>query len=81
MTNNQNSSEDISPLGLGNEPTKDPLKGFNGMVSATLLLEAISIFLGLLVVLKIDSGSYWTTFNWMFITILGLPPGHARSGA
>ncbi|MGP5379139.1 DUF4233 domain-containing protein [Corynebacterium casei] len=72
MTNNQNSSEDISPLGLGNEPTKDPLKGFNGMVSATLLLEAISIFLGLLVVLKIDSGSYWTTFNWMFITILGL---------
>ena len=72
MTNNQNSPEDLSPLGMGHAPAKDPLKGFNGMVSATLVLEAMSIFLGLLVVLKIDGGSYWTTFNWLFITILGL---------
>ena len=72
MTNNHNSPQDISPLGMGHEPVKDPLKGFNGMVSATLFLEAISIFLGLLVVLKIDGGSYWTTFNWVFITVLGL---------
>ena len=72
MTNNHNAPQDMSPLGMGHEPTKDPLKGFNGMVSATLLLEAISIFLGLLVVLKIDGGSYWTTFNWLFITVLGL---------
>lgn len=72
MTNNQNSPEDLSPLGMGHAPAKDPLKGFNGMLSATLVLEAMSIFLGLLVVLKIDGGSYWTTFNWLFITILGL---------
>ena len=64
MTNNHNAPQDMSPLGMGHEPTKDPLKGFNGMVSATLLLEAISIFLGLLVVLKIEGGSYWTTFTW-----------------
>ena len=72
MTNNHNAPQDMSPLGMWHEPTKDPLKGFNGMVSATLLLEAISIFLGLLVVLKIDGGSYCTTFNWLFITVLGL---------
>ena len=48
MTNNQNSPEDLSPLGMGHAPAKDPLKGFNGMVSATLVLEAMSIFLGLL---------------------------------
>ena len=58
MTNNQNTPEDISPLGLGHEPTKDPMKGFNGMVSATLLLEAISIFLRLILQLKNDSRSY-----------------------
>ena len=72
MTNNHNAPQDMSPLGMGHEPTKDPLKGFNGMVSATLLLEAISLFLGLRVGLKIDGGSYWTTFNWLFITVLGL---------
>src|SRR5699024_10910363 len=72
MTNNHNSPQDISPLGMGHEPVKDPLKGFNGMGSATLFLEAISMFLGLLVVLKIDGGSYWTSFNCVFITILGL---------
>src|SRR5699024_4184874 len=72
MTNNHNVPQDVSHSGLGQGPTPDPRKGFNGMVSATLLLEAISIFLGLLVVLKIDGGSYWTTFNWLFITVLGL---------
>ncbi|MDY3127227.1 MAG: DUF4233 domain-containing protein [Corynebacterium sp.] len=47
------------------------MRGFRGMVSATLLMEAISILLGLLVVLKIDGGSYWTTFNWGFVAALG----------
>lgn len=62
----------MGPLGPGRAPVKDPLKGFNGMVSGILILEAISILLAILVVLKVDSGALWTTFNWGFIAVLGL---------
>lgn len=66
------SDEKYGPLGRGHEPTKDPMKGFNGVVAGVLILEAITIFLALTVILKIDDGELWTTFNWGYITALGV---------
>lgn len=62
----------VGPLGPGHAPVKDPLKGLNGVLSGTLVLEAITVLLALLVVLKVDSGEHWTTFNWVYITVIGL---------
>ncbi|WP_342318269.1 DUF4233 domain-containing protein [Corynebacterium mayonis] len=62
----------VSPLGMGHAPVKDPMKGLNGVLSGTLIMEAITILLILLVVLKVDGGAYWTTFNWVYITLVGL---------
>jgi len=59
------------PLGPGHEPVKDPMQGLSGVLSGTLVLEAITVFLILLVVLKVDEGAHWTTFNWVYITVLG----------
>lgn len=64
--------EEVGPLGLGQDPVKDPFKGLNGMISGTLVLEGIAILLSLLVVLKVEAGALWTPFNWGFITALGV---------
>ena len=61
----------VGPLGPGHDPVKDPLKGLNSVLSGTLILEAITVFLILLVILKIDDGVMWTTFNWVYITVIG----------
>ncbi|STC68638.1 DUF4233 domain-containing protein [Corynebacterium pilosum] len=66
------SDENYGPLGKGHEPAKDPMKGLNGVVAGVLFLEAITIFLSLTVILKIDDGQLWTTFNWGYITALGV---------
>lgn len=63
---------DVSPLGPGRAPVKDPIKGLSGVLSGTLVMEALTIFLILLVVLKVDDGAHWTTFNWVYITVVGL---------
>ncbi len=62
----------VSPLGLGHAPVKDPIKGLSGVLAGTLIMEAITILLILLVVLKIDNGAHWTTFNWVYITVIGV---------
>lgn len=61
----------IGPLGPGSDPVKDPLKSLGGVLTGTLILEAITIFLILLVILKVDGGVMWTTFNWVYITVIG----------
>ena len=61
----------VGPLGPGSAPVKDPMKGLNSVMAGTLFMEAITIFLILLVVLKVDGGELWTTFNWVYITVLG----------
>lgn len=63
---------EYGPLGPGHDPVKDPMQGLGGVLSGTLVLEAITIFLILLVVLKVDEGAHWTTFNWVYITVLGV---------
>lgn len=68
---NQNHDSQVGPLGKGHAPTKDPLKGLNGVIAATLFLEAITIFLSLTVILRINNGELWTTFNWGYIVVLG----------
>lgn len=62
---------DVGPLGKGHAPAKDPMKGLNGVIAGTLVLEAITIFLSLTVILKINDGQLWTTFNWVYIVVLG----------
>ncbi|AWB84522.1 DUF4233 domain-containing protein [Corynebacterium liangguodongii] len=63
---------DVSPLGPGKQPVKDPMAGLRGVLSGTLVMEALTIFLVLLVVLKVDDGAHWTTVNWVYVTVVGL---------
>ncbi|GAB2511828.1 hypothetical protein CATRI_09705 [Corynebacterium atrinae] len=65
------SNPEFGPLGPGHEPAKDPMKGIRGVMAGTLVLEAITIWLALTVILRVDDGAYWTTFNWVAITALG----------
>ncbi|MCL8493746.1 DUF4233 domain-containing protein [Corynebacterium sp. B5-R-101] len=57
--------EEIGPLGLGQAPTKDPLKQFGGMVVASsLTLELITLVLALPMLYKLYDGTLWTPFNY-----------------
>lgn len=73
-SNNQNpgSEAEVGPLGQGRAPVKDPLKGLRGVVAGTLVMEAIVLGLALLVILKVDSGSMWTTPNITFVSGLAI---------
>lgn len=66
--------EDVEygPLGPGHAPEKDPMKGLRGVISGTLVMEAITMALVLTVILQIEGGAYWTTFNWVYITVVAL---------
>lgn len=72
MSKKANEQYPVGPLGPGHDPVKDPMKGLGGVLAGTLVLEAITILLILLVVLKIDDGALWTTFNWVYITVIGV---------
>ncbi|MDK6492869.1 hypothetical protein HMPREF3145_00445 [Corynebacterium sp. HMSC05C01] len=64
--------QEMGPLGPGHAPVKDPMAGLTGVLSGTLIMEAITILLILTVILKVDEGEHWTTFNWVYITVVGL---------
>lgn len=64
-------SPEVGPLGKGHAPEKDPMKGIRGVMSGMLMMEAITVFLALTVILRVDDGAHWTTFNWVFVTVLG----------
>ncbi|WP_034649491.1 DUF4233 domain-containing protein [Corynebacterium vitaeruminis] len=63
---------EYGPLGPGQAPVKDPLKGVRGVMSGTMCMESISYLLVLTVILRVDEGSHWTTFNWAYITVVGV---------
>lgn len=63
---------EYGPLGPGHDPVKDPMQGLVGVLSGTLVLEAITVFLILPVLLKVDDGQLWTTFNWAYVTVIGI---------
>lgn len=61
------------PLGAGHAPEKDPMKGLRGVMAGTLIMQAISVLLGLTVVARVDGGGlFGTTFAIWYITLLGL---------
>ena len=60
----RNGAAEYGPLGPGKAPVKDPMRGLAGMMSGTLIMQAISIFLGLTVILKIDGGVCWARCMW-----------------
>lgn len=66
------SNQQLGPLGPGKQPVKDPMSGSTGVLSGTLIMEAITVLLILTVILKVDGGEHWTTFNWVYITVIGL---------
>lgn len=66
------SEVEYGPLGPGHAPVKDPMKGLRGVMAGTLVLESIALLLILTVIAKVDSGEHWTTFNWVFVTVLGV---------
>ena len=56
---------EIGPVGLGQDPVKDPLKSFNGMVIASsLIMESITLVLALPLLYKLYDGTLWTPFNY-----------------
>ncbi|QTH59335.1 DUF4233 domain-containing protein [Corynebacterium hindlerae] len=64
-------TQQYGPLGPGHAPVKDPMKGLRGVMAGTLVMEAISIWLVLTVILRVDNGEHWTTLNWVYVTIVG----------
>lgn len=61
---------EYGPLGPGHAPVKDPMKGLRGVMAGALVMEAITFYLVLTVILRVDGGAYWTTFNWVAVTTL-----------
>lgn len=72
MSEKKEESIEYGPLGPGHAPIKDPLKGVRGVMSGTMLMEAISYLLVLTVILRVDNGAHWTTVNWVYITAVGV---------
>lgn len=61
------------PLGAGHDPAKDPLKGLRGVMAGTLVMQSISVLLGLTVVSRVDGGSIiGHTAGMAYIAILGV---------
>ena len=61
------------PLGAGHGPEKDPKEGLRGVMAGTLIMQAISVWLGLTVVARVDGGGlFGTPFPIWNIALLGL---------
>lgn len=60
------------PLGAGHAPEKDPLKGLRGVMAGTLVMQSISVLLGLTVVTRVSSGQINETFSVAYISVLGI---------
>lgn len=63
-------SQQYGPLGPGHDPVKDPMKGLRGVMAGTMMMEAITMYLVLTVILRVDGGAYWTTGNWVYVTLV-----------
>ncbi len=65
---NEVPESEISPLGLGKAPVKDPLKQFGGMVVASsLTMELLTLVLALPLLYKLYDGTLWTPFNYSVV--------------
>lgn len=70
MSKAQEPETEYGPLGPGHAPEKDPMKGIVGVFSGAMCMEAITFYLVLTVIARVDNGEYWTTGNWVFVTAL-----------
>ena len=61
---------EIGPLGPGQPPVKDPIKGLRGVFAGVLVCEAISLGLVLTVISKF--GDAWTPGNIWFVSVIAL---------
>ena len=62
---------EYGPLGPGQAPANDPLKGLRGVMAGTHIMEAIVILLVLTVITRVDAGASATTFNMVYVIGLG----------
>ncbi|MCS4490698.1 DUF4233 domain-containing protein [Corynebacterium sp. ES2794-CONJ1] len=60
----------VGPLGMGHKPVNDPLKGLRGVMAGAMGMESITFYLVLTVILRVDNGAYWTTFNWVSVVVV-----------
>ncbi|MDK8451031.1 DUF4233 domain-containing protein [Corynebacterium mastitidis] len=58
------------PLGPGHAPEKDPMKGIAGVMSATMCMEAITFYLALTVIARVDGGAHWSAASAAYVTIM-----------
>ncbi|OFT90521.1 MULTISPECIES: DUF4233 domain-containing protein [Corynebacterium] len=72
MAKNRAHDLQMGPFGPGHEPAADPLKGLRGVMAGTHILEALVVLLGLTVVTRIHDGEYATTFNIVYVTVVGV---------
>ncbi|AHI02737.1 membrane protein [Corynebacterium falsenii DSM 44353] len=74
MARNKRQAHDVEvgPLGPGHDPENDPLKGLRGVMAGTLVLESIVILLVLTVITRVHDGEDATTFNIVYVTVVGL---------
>ena len=62
---------EFGPLGPGQAPANDPMKGLRGVMAGTHIMEAIVILLVLTVITRVDAGASATTFNMAYVIGLG----------
>lgn len=72
MTKPEVHDPEYGPLGPGHDPVKDPLKGLRGVMAGTLVMHAITVFLGLLVIINIDSGAHATPLAIGYVSGLAI---------
>ncbi|MDO5730313.1 DUF4233 domain-containing protein [Corynebacterium sphenisci] len=63
---------EYGPLGPGHAPEKDPLAGLRGVMAGTLVMQAISVLLGLTVLARVDEGAHATPVAMGSVTALGV---------
>jgi len=64
--------QNVGPRGAGHEPSNDPWKGFRGVCSGTLVLEAIVVLLVLTVVARVDGGAHMSWWKAVYIVAISL---------
>ena len=70
--NTATNEQEYGPLGPGHTPQKDPMAGVRGVMAGTLIMEVITFLLVLPVILRVDGGAHFTTFNIVYVAVLSI---------
>ncbi|MBV7294972.1 DUF4233 domain-containing protein [Corynebacterium sp. TAE3-ERU12] len=63
---------EYGPLGPGHDPEKDPMVGLRGVMAGTLVMQSISVLLGLSVVARVAEGTLATPWRMGYVAFLGI---------